>query len=229
MEANIPPIISSRRYSSIVSTLKHWIIDESHVVLCSKPRSGITPEVEGPPFPDAFVLGSVQDGIANQEPKYCKWITFWKMVSLPPSGKKYANACNAFVTHDRILVPEFPCVISGRCSRYLLARLGLLTSCLSLRLPLEYDEAFKLAVVKNFAEICFHGSNGAVHGDSTRVLFDLHITTGLVLIIPTALVCWLSNGTLWAVRLVPTHRFVKFCFWASIEWIHDWREVQRSL
>jgi len=109
MEANVPPIISCRRYSSIVGTLKHWIIDEFHIVLGCKPRSGITPDVEGPPLAYASVLSLVEDGIANKQPKNCKWIALRKMFGLPPSRKKYANACDALVTHVYILVPEFPC------------------------------------------------------------------------------------------------------------------------
>ena len=70
---------------------------------------------------------------------------------------------------------KFPNVISGVMFLGFATLIGLafiLLVVASLRLPLEYDEAFNLTVVKNLAEDFFYGSNGAVNGDSTRVRFE---------------------------------------------------------
>jgi hypothetical protein len=111
---------------------------------------------------------------------------------------------------------KFPIVISGVMFTGFATLIGLayiLLIVASLRLPLEYDEAFNLTVVKNLSEDFSYGSNGAINNGGTRVLFDPYVTTGPVLIVPTALVWWLTNGTLWAVRLVPAAFFALY-LWA---------------
>jgi uncharacterized membrane protein len=83
-----------------------------------------------------------------------------------------------------------------------------------LRLPLEYDEAFNITVVENVAERFFYGTNGAISfvtGEvGTPVLFDPLITTGPTLLLPAALVWRMSNGAVWATRLVPAAFFALY-------------------
>jgi hypothetical protein len=86
-----------------------------------------------------------------------------------------------------------------------------------LRLPLEYDEAFNITVVENFAERFFYGTNGAINPSAGPQLFDPLITTGPTLLLPAALVWRLSNGAIWATRLAPVAVFGLYLFgcWAA--------------
>jgi len=71
MESYIPPIISRGFNCSVVSALKYWIIDETHVVLGGKPGGGITPDVQSPPFPNSPVLTLVFAKIPQEESNEC--------------------------------------------------------------------------------------------------------------------------------------------------------------
>lgn len=86
-----------------------------------------------------------------------------------------------------------------------------------LRLPLEYDEAFNITVVENFAERFFYGTNGAINPGAGPQLFDPLITTGPTLLLPAALAWRLSGGAIWATRLAPMAFFGLYLFgcWAA--------------
>lgn len=71
---------------------------------------------------------------------------------------------------------------------------------------LEYDEAFNLEVVKNLAEGRGYASLGTHHA-GVPVPFDALISTGPTFILPGAVIWHLTNGALWAVRLVPLAYF----------------------
>lgn len=87
---------------------------------------------------------------------------------------------------------------------YVLMVIGLM------RLPLEYDEAFNMTVVKNLGEHFLYATNGATSIPSEIKMFDPFITTGPTLLAPTALAWFLSQGSITAARLVPFAFFVAY-------------------
>ena len=72
--------------------------------------------------------------------------------------------------------------------------------------PLDYDEAYNLQVVDNLANGTGYASYGALR-DEGPWAFDPNITTGPVILLPLALVWWLTDGSLLAVRIA----MLSFC------------------
>ena len=79
-----------------------------------------------------------------------------------------------------------------------------------MRLPLEYDEAFNMTVVKNLGDHFLYATNGATSIPAQTKLFDPFITTGPTLLVPTALVWFVTQGFITAVRLVPFAFFLAY-------------------
>ncbi len=76
---------------------------------------------------------------------------------------------------------------------------------------LEFDEAYNLTVSKNLADGVGYASNGARFAGGDK-LFDPFVSTGPVVLVPTALLWAASGGTLAAVRLVPILFFLLYLF-----------------
>lgn len=93
---------------------------------------------------------------------------------------------------------------------YFLMAIGLM------RLPLEYDEAFNMTVAKNLGNHFLYGTNGALGLLPETKLFDPLITTGPTLLVPSALVWFITQGSITAVRLVP---FVFFLAYLVAIWL----------
>jgi len=67
--------------------------------------------------------------------------------------------------------------------------------------PLNYDEAYNLQVVDSLVKGSGYATAGAVRGQGPW-LFDPHISTGPTVLLPAALVWWLSGESLVAVHLL---------------------------
>ncbi|MFH5824211.1 hypothetical protein [Georgenia sp. AZ-5] len=74
---------------------------------------------------------------------------------------------------------------------------------------LEFDDAYNLTVVENLAEGRGYASNGTIFEGGLKP-FDEYISTGPVLLVPTAVMWWLTDGALWAVRLPPLAFFALY-------------------
>jgi len=111
---------------------------------------------------------------------------------------------------DRLREVVFFLVLTLVVACYLLMAIGLM------RLPLEYDEAFNMTVVKNLGDHFLYATNGAVGLLTETKLFDPLITTGPTLLAPSALVWFITQGSITAVRLVP---FVFFLAYLVAIWL----------
>jgi len=72
---------------------------------------------------------------------------------------------------------------------------------------IEFDEGFNLTVARNLATGHGYATTGIVPWQWS-VPFDPNASTGPALIIPGALAWWVSDGSLWVLRLVPLTIFV---------------------
>ena len=84
-----------------------------------------------------------------------------------------------------------------------------------LRYGIEYDEGSNLNVVQNFASGRGYVSTGLNYG--WLKAFDPGASTGPTLLMPGALLWYLSGGTLWIVRLVPILYFLLYV--GSLGWL----------
>lgn len=71
----------------------------------------------------------------------------------------------------------------------------------SLATPLGYDEAYNLQVVDNLIKGKGYASYGAIRGEGPWV-FDPHVTTGPVILVPLAVSWWITGGSLLTIRMV---------------------------
>jgi hypothetical protein len=88
---------------------------------------------------------------------------------------------------------------------------GIAYACLiwqQLRYGIEYDEGSNLTVVQNFASGRGYVSTGLNYG--WLKAFDPGASTGPTLLLPGALLWYLSGGVLWIVRLVPILYFLLY-------------------
>lgn len=104
------------------------------------------------------------------------------------------------MVHDRLTGQSLT-----RCTGYLL----LLVSSVIILLwmyrgalaPLNYDAAYNLQVVDSLVKGSGYATSGAVRGQGPW-LFDPYISTGPTVLLPAALMWWLSGGSLVAVHLL---------------------------
>ncbi len=79
-----------------------------------------------------------------------------------------------------------------------------------MRLPLEYDEAFNMTVVKNLGSQFMYATNGAISMPPGPKFFDPFITTGPSLMVPSALLWFITGGSVVGVRIVPLAFFIAY-------------------
>lgn len=75
---------------------------------------------------------------------------------------------------------------------------------------LEFDESYNLTVVRNMSKGHGYASNSALFPGLAYKAFDPFVSTGPVVLMPTALLWRLSDGSLWAIRLVPLGFFALY-------------------
>lgn len=75
-----------------------------------------------------------------------------------------------------------------------------ITTYNSLHIPLGYDEAYNLQIVDSLANGKGYASFGALRGSGSW-LFDPHITTGPIILVPLSAIWALSDGSILAIRI----------------------------
>lgn len=68
--------------------------------------------------------------------------------------------------------------------------------------PVGYDDAYNLQISSNLAQSGSYATNGAEF-DGTKKLFDPYISTGAIVLVPTALMIKIFGNTLIAAQIVP--------------------------
>lgn len=81
--------------------------------------------------------------------------------------------------------------------------------------PWEYDEAYNMTVAQNLARSGEYATNGVVVGEFPAY-FDPHITTGPAVLLPAALVWWVTGGSSSSVRVLMIGSFL---LWAACAWV----------